>query len=121
MLFERIKILIVFIQDIIQNARELQSAEDEIVVLERDLEECNLKLNEQDQVINKVQAIIERVEVLNRPDMSLEKAYEVLADLKVTKLGICVALTTLISIFSFVQEYIKKGFGLGSWLTSREN
>ncbi|XP_026735298.1 septin-interacting protein 1 isoform X2 [Trichoplusia ni] len=69
-------------QDIIQNARELQSAEDEIVVLERDLEECNIKLAEQDKVINKVQSILERVELLNRPDVSLERAHDVLAELK---------------------------------------
>ncbi|XP_028166273.1 septin-interacting protein 1 [Ostrinia furnacalis] len=69
-------------QDIIQNARELQSAEDEIVVLERDLEECDGKLKEQDEVIGKVQGIIERVQALNRPDVSLETAHDVLADLK---------------------------------------
>ncbi|XP_052756808.1 septin-interacting protein 1 isoform X1 [Galleria mellonella] len=71
-------------QDIIQNARELQSAEDEIVVLERDLEECNVKLKEHDQVIDKVQAILRKVEELNSPEVSLEKAYEVLSDLKET-------------------------------------
>ncbi|CAH0596430.1 unnamed protein product [Chrysodeixis includens] len=71
-------------QDIIQNARELQSAEDEIVVLERDLEECNIKLEEQDKVINKVQSILARVEQLNSPDVSLEKAHDVLAELKDT-------------------------------------
>ncbi|KPI98720.1 Septin-interacting protein 1 [Papilio xuthus] len=68
-------------QDIIQNARELQAAEDEIVVLERDLEECNIKLQEQDVVIDKVQTITHRIEELNKPDLSLEKAYEVLEDL----------------------------------------
>ncbi|CAH4027600.1 unnamed protein product [Pieris brassicae] len=69
-------------QDIIQNARELQQAEDEIVVLERDLDECNLKLKDQDQVINKVQTVLMKVETLNQPDVSLETAYEVLFDLK---------------------------------------
>ncbi|KAM3962141.1 septin interacting protein 1 [Aphomia sociella] len=69
-------------QDIIQNARELQSAEDEIVVLERDLEECDTKLNDHDKVIQKMEAILRKVEELNRPEVSLEKAYEVLADLK---------------------------------------
>ncbi|XP_059051690.1 septin-interacting protein 1 [Achroia grisella] len=69
-------------QDIIQNARELQSAEDEIVVLERDLDECNIKLKDHDLVIDKVQAILQKVEELNSPEVSLEKAYEVLADLK---------------------------------------
>ncbi|XP_013139636.1 PREDICTED: septin-interacting protein 1 [Papilio polytes] len=71
-------------QDIIQNARELQAAEDEIVVLERDLEECNMKLQEQDVVIDKVQAITQRIEELNKPDLSLEKSYEVLEDLMET-------------------------------------
>ncbi|XP_068619561.1 septin-interacting protein 1 [Battus philenor] len=69
-------------QDIIQNARELQAAEDEIVVLERDLDECNKKLEEEDCVLKKVQSIIERIEELNKPDLSLETSYEVLADLK---------------------------------------
>uniref|UniRef100_A0A2A4K201 G-patch domain-containing protein n=1 Tax=Heliothis virescens TaxID=7102 RepID=A0A2A4K201_HELVI len=69
-------------QDIIQNARELQSAEDEIVVLERDLEDCNIKLQEQDKVINKVEGILQRVEMLNKPDVSLETAHDVLAELK---------------------------------------
>ncbi|CAH2054193.1 unnamed protein product, partial [Iphiclides podalirius] len=69
-------------QDIIQNARELQTAEDEIVVLERDLEECNKKLREQDEVLAKVESIMERVEELNKPDVSLEASYEVLDDLK---------------------------------------
>lgn len=71
-------------QDIIQNARELQAAEDEIVVLERDLEDCNTKLQEQDKVINKVQGILQRVEMLNQPDVSLERAHDVLAELKET-------------------------------------
>ncbi|CAK1594096.1 unnamed protein product [Parnassius mnemosyne] len=71
-------------QDIIQNARELQAAEDEIVVLERDLEECNKNILEQDEVLNKVETILQRVEKLNKPDVSLETAYEVLADLKDT-------------------------------------
>ncbi|CAG5053502.1 unnamed protein product [Parnassius apollo] len=71
-------------QDIIQNARELQAAEDEIVVLERDLEECDKNLVEQDEVLNKVEAILQRVEELNKPDVSLETSYEVLADLKET-------------------------------------
>ncbi|KAJ0172139.1 hypothetical protein K1T71_012112 [Dendrolimus kikuchii] len=69
-------------QDIIQNARELRTAEDEIVVLERDLEECNLKLQEHDNVITKVEVILEKVEELNKPEISLEKAYEILANLK---------------------------------------
>ncbi|CAB3238610.1 unnamed protein product [Arctia plantaginis] len=69
-------------QDIIQNARELQSAEDEIVVLERDLEECNLKLKEENKVISKVEDILSRVEMLNKPDISLESAHDVLAELK---------------------------------------
>ncbi|XP_026314585.1 septin-interacting protein 1 [Hyposmocoma kahamanoa] len=69
-------------QDIIQNARELQQAEDEIVVLERDLEEGSKKLREHDVVVGKVQDILQRVEELNKPDISLETAYEVLADLK---------------------------------------
>nr|XP_013189952.1 unnamed protein product [Amyelois transitella] len=69
-------------QDIIQNARELQTAEDEIVVLERDLEEFNVKLKEHDDVIEKVQSILQRVEALDKPDLSLEDAYEVLAELK---------------------------------------
>lgn len=69
-------------QDIIQNARELQSAEDEIVVLERDLEDCNLKLQEEDEVITKVEDILKRVETLNMPDISLETAYDVLNELK---------------------------------------
>ncbi|KAG6458611.1 septin-interacting protein 1 [Manduca sexta] len=69
-------------QDIIQNARELRQAEDEIVVLERDLEECNIKLKDHDEVISKVEVILKKVEELNKPDVSLETAYEVLADLK---------------------------------------
>ncbi|PZC77424.1 hypothetical protein B5X24_HaOG203472 [Helicoverpa armigera] len=69
-------------QDIIQNARELQTAEDEIVVIERDLEDCNIKLQEQDKVINKVEDILQRVEMLNKPDVSLETAHDVLAELK---------------------------------------
>ncbi|XP_053615676.1 septin-interacting protein 1 isoform X2 [Plodia interpunctella] len=69
-------------QDIIQNARELKTAEDEIVVLERDLEECNMKLKEHDVVIDKMQEILRRVEALDKPDVSLEDAYEVLAELK---------------------------------------
>ncbi|XP_072933204.1 septin-interacting protein 1 [Epargyreus clarus] len=69
-------------QDIIQNARELQMAEDEIVVLEKDLEDHNTKLQEQDIVIEKVKAILVKVEELNKPDLSLETAYEVLAELK---------------------------------------
>ncbi|CAK1545449.1 unnamed protein product [Leptosia nina] len=71
-------------QDIIQNARELQQAEDEIVVLERDLDESNAKLHEQDQVINQVQNILMKVETLNKADVSLETAFEVLTDLKET-------------------------------------
>ncbi|CAH0677879.1 unnamed protein product [Spodoptera exigua] len=71
-------------QDIIQNARELQAAEDEIVVLERDLTDCNTKLEEQDKVINRMQGILQRVEMLNQPDVSLEKAHDVLAELKET-------------------------------------
>ncbi|XP_045779589.1 septin-interacting protein 1 isoform X2 [Maniola jurtina] len=71
-------------RDIIQNARELQQAEDEIVVLERDLEECNLKLRGEDEVIGKVQAILARVQELTRPDVSLETVHEVLAELKET-------------------------------------
>ncbi|XP_049878892.1 septin-interacting protein 1 [Pectinophora gossypiella] len=71
-------------QEIIQNARELQRAEDEIVVLERDLEECNKKLEEHSLVTSKVQSILSRVEELNREDLSLETAYEVLSDLKET-------------------------------------
>ncbi|CAH2985874.1 unnamed protein product [Chilo suppressalis] len=69
-------------QDIIQNARELQTAEDEIVVLERELEECDTKLSEQDNVISKMQGIIRRVQELAEPDVSLETSYEVLSDLK---------------------------------------
>ncbi|KAI5633633.1 GC-rich sequence DNA-binding factor-like protein domain-containing protein [Phthorimaea operculella] len=69
-------------QDIIQNARELQQAEDEIVVLERDLEECNKKLDEHSVVIGKVEDILQRVDCLTKPDVSLETAYEVLHDLK---------------------------------------
>ncbi|KAJ2942995.1 hypothetical protein O0L34_g15185 [Tuta absoluta] len=69
-------------QDIIQNARELQQAEDEIVVLERDLEECNKKLDEHSVVIGKVEDILQRVDDLTKPDVSLETAYEVLHDLK---------------------------------------
>ncbi|XP_028025474.1 septin-interacting protein 1 isoform X2 [Bombyx mandarina] len=71
-------------QDIIQNARELQQAEDEIVVLERDIDECDQQLKEHDEVIGKVQAILEKVEELNKPDVSLEKAHQVLASLKET-------------------------------------
>ncbi|NP_001091840.1 septin and tuftelin interacting protein [Bombyx mori] len=71
-------------QDIIQNARELQQAEDEIVVLERDIDECDQQLKEHDEVIGKVQAILEKVEELNKPDVSLEKAHQVLASLKTT-------------------------------------
>ncbi|VVC96890.1 unnamed protein product, partial [Leptidea sinapis] len=69
-------------QDIIQNARELQQAEDEIVVLERDLEEHNVKLRDEDLVIDKMQNILMKVDTLNQPDISLETAYEVLEDLK---------------------------------------
>ncbi|CAH0731412.1 unnamed protein product, partial [Brenthis ino] len=69
-------------QDIIQNARELQQAEDEIVVLERDLDECNEKVKNEDEVIEKMQEIIMRVEKLNEPDISLDNAFEVLTDLK---------------------------------------
>lgn len=75
---------VIIFKDIIQNARELHQAEDEIVVLERDLEECNTKLQDQDQIINKVQTILMKVETLNKPDISLEMSYEVLADLKVS-------------------------------------
>lgn len=52
-------------------------------MLERDLEDCNTKLQEQDKVINKVQGILHRVEMLNQPDVSLERAHDVLAELKV--------------------------------------
>ncbi|XP_061726162.1 septin-interacting protein 1 [Cydia pomonella] len=69
-------------QDIIQNARELQQAEDEIVVLERDLKECDEKLREQDEIIDKVRDIRGRVAKLSAPDLSLERAYEVVSDLK---------------------------------------
>ncbi|CAG9568310.1 unnamed protein product [Danaus chrysippus] len=71
-------------QDIIQNARELQQSEDEIVVIERDLEQCKIKLGEEDDVIKTLEGILARVEVLNRPDASLEMGYEVLRDLKET-------------------------------------
>lgn len=70
-------------QDIIENARVLQTSEDEIVVLERDLKACNLTLDQHSQVIVQVQEIMEKVERLNRPDLSLETAYDVLANLKV--------------------------------------
>ncbi|KAL4714220.1 hypothetical protein ACJJTC_009572 [Scirpophaga incertulas] len=69
-------------QDIIQNARDLQTSEDEIVVLERDLTDCDSKITEQEEVISKMQEIIRRVEVLDKPEISLETSYEVLADLK---------------------------------------
>ncbi|KAI8437409.1 hypothetical protein MSG28_011738 [Choristoneura fumiferana] len=69
-------------QDIIQNARELQHAEDEIVVLERDIRECDDKLAEQEVVIDKVRDIKARVARLSQPEISLEAAYEVVADLK---------------------------------------
>lgn len=72
-----------YFQDIIQNARELQQSEDEIVVIERDLEDCKIKLGEEDDVIRTLEGILARVEVLNRPDASLEMGYEVLRDLKV--------------------------------------
>lgn len=42
-----------------------------------------MKLQEQDVVIDKVQAITQRIEELNKPDLSLEKSYEVLEDLMV--------------------------------------
>ncbi|KAG7309140.1 hypothetical protein JYU34_005062 [Plutella xylostella] len=71
-------------QDIIQNARELHAAEDEIVVLQRDLDECDKKIREHDRVVDTVQAILDRAERLNRDDVSLETAQTVLKELKET-------------------------------------
>lgn len=45
--------------------------------------ECDIKMKEHDAVIDKVQAILTRAEELNKPDVSLESAYEILANLKV--------------------------------------
>lgn len=70
--------------DIIQNARQLQQAEDEIVLLQRDIQECDARLEREDQVVDKMQDILSRVEKLNRPDLSLEDAYEIITELKVS-------------------------------------
>ncbi|XP_047537347.1 septin-interacting protein 1 [Vanessa atalanta] len=83
-------------QDIIRNARELRQAEDEIVVLGRDLEDHDAELRDEDAVIDRVQAILARVERLDRPDASLDTAHDVLSDLKE----------------SFPLEY--EAFGLGT-------
>lgn len=69
-------------RDIIRNARELQAAEDELLVLERDLAECDRRLRAEDEVIGKVHDILARVRELTRPDVSLETAHGVLAELK---------------------------------------
>ncbi|GBP21504.1 Septin-interacting protein 1 [Eumeta japonica] len=69
-------------QDIIQNDRELHTAEDEIVVIERDLTECNNKLTEHDNIIGVVEAVLKKVEELNQPEINLEKMYNILSDLK---------------------------------------
>lgn len=43
-----------------------------------------MKVKEEDQVIQKMQEILARVEKLNKPDVSLEDAFEILTELKVS-------------------------------------
>jgi len=72
-------------QEIIQCSREGQTAEDRIVALERDkkvMEEVMVQNNTQ---IDAMEDIIQEVELLKRPDLSLDDAYRVFKKIKVQK------------------------------------
>ncbi|XP_045504055.1 septin-interacting protein 1 [Colias croceus] len=69
-------------QEIIDNARSLQRTGDQMIELQREVEQFNQLIQEQDIVIDKLEWVLKSVERLNKPDISLEMAYETLVETK---------------------------------------
>ncbi|XP_039760195.1 septin-interacting protein 1 isoform X2 [Pararge aegeria] len=68
-------------RDIIANARELRAADDELLALRRDADDCAERLRAQDRLVARLHALLERASALARP-ASADAALAALADLQ---------------------------------------